>query len=108
MVERVSRASLSRTQDRDAWAVIFRHPVRKDDSGRAGRRVRRGLGTDDRNEAQALVDQLNAILSDPTLWVPSARVPAARRFDERVVRAFYEELVVDAAEAPALRDELLP
>ncbi len=59
-------ASLSRSQDREGWSVIFRHPVLKDRvTGRPGRRVRRGLGTRDQKRAEELVSQLNTILKEP-------------------------------------------
>ncbi|CAM5674314.1 hypothetical protein STENM327S_07619 [Streptomyces tendae] len=62
-------ASKNRTQGRDGWSIIFRHPARLDPStGRPGRRVRRGLGTSDDTEADALVEQLNEILRTPSLW----------------------------------------
>ena len=45
-------ATLSRSQGRSAWAVIFRHPVRVDpNTGKPGLRVRQGLGTADEAEA---------------------------------------------------------
>ena len=83
------QASKSRSQGRDSWAVIFRHPVRLDPSGRPGRRVRRGLGTRDEAEADRLVGQLNEILQHKELWDPSARVEASTRFDARVVDIFF-------------------
>ena len=48
------KATLSRSPGRSAWAVIFRHPVRLDPDGKPGRRVRRGLGTGNREEAERL------------------------------------------------------
>lgn len=51
-------ASKSRNQGRDAWSVIFRHPVRFDTStAKPGRRIRRGLGTTDEVEAGRLVEE---------------------------------------------------
>ena len=58
-------ATLSRSQGRSAWAVIFRHPVRVDlNTGRPGLRVRQGLGASDGAEANDLKDQLNQPLSE--------------------------------------------
>lgn len=95
MSELKYRATLSQSQDRKSWAVIFRHPLRFDSSGRPGLRVRRGLGEPDREKAQRLVYQLNGILKDPSMWNPSARSIAARKFEEPVVAAFYDKLPSD-------------
>ncbi|MGW3311997.1 hypothetical protein ACWDG9_36045 [Streptomyces sp. NPDC001073] len=101
-------ASKNRTQGRDGWSVIFRHPVRLDPStGRPGRRVRRGLGTSDDAEADALVEQLNEILRTPSLWEPLARYKAAGLFDSRVVDVFYEGLEAARTDFRSIRDDLL-
>jgi hypothetical protein len=68
-------ASRVRDPGRNRYAVIFRHPVRLDASGRPGRRVRRGLGTTDEQTANALVQQLNTLLSSEEYWTASARAP---------------------------------
>ncbi|GAA4975215.1 hypothetical protein [Actinoplanes utahensis] len=102
-------ATKSRNQGRDAWSVIFRHPVRLDVStNKPGRRVRRGLGTADEVEAAALIDELNEILRTPSLWEPAARVGAAARFDSRVVDIFYDGLEATQVDFSAVRDQLLP
>ena len=45
-------ASLSKTQGRNTWAVIFRHPKRTDPTtGKEGLRVRQSLKTDNEQEA---------------------------------------------------------
>jgi hypothetical protein len=101
-------ASKSRTQGRDGWSVIFRHPVRIDPgTGRPGRRVRRGLGTSDDAEADHMVEQINEILATPDLWERSARLRAAARFDERVVDVFYEGMEMALINFTALRDDLI-
>ncbi|MFD4786624.1 hypothetical protein ACFWN1_05985 [Streptomyces sp. NPDC058459] len=101
-------ASKNRTQGRDGWSVIFRHPVRLDPTtGRPGRRVRRGLGTSDDAEADALVEQLNEILRTPSLWEPLARYKAAGLFDSRVVDVFYEGLEAARTDFRSIRDDLL-
>ena len=102
-------ASKSRTQGRGSWAVIFRHPVRIDPAtGRAGRRVRRGLGTADDAEADRLVAQLNEILGSEELWEPSARVKAAGRYDELVVDLFFDGMEAAQVDFGSVRDGLLP
>ncbi len=67
-------ASLSRTQGRNTWAVIFRHPKRTDPAtGKEGLRVRQSLKTDNEQEAATLRDQMNALLASPQLWDLGAR-----------------------------------
>ncbi|NED08761.1 hypothetical protein G3I55_44870, partial [Streptomyces sp. SID6648] len=98
-------ASKNRTQGRDGWSIIFRHPARLDPStGRPGRRVRRGLGTSDDTEADALVEQLNEILRTPSLWEPLARHKAAALYDSRVVDVFYEGLEAARTDFRSIRD----
>ena len=101
-------ASKSRSQGREGWAVIFRHPVRLDGTGKPGRRVRRGLGTSDENLATQLVAELNEILQRPELWEPAARVGLAARFDERVLDIFYDGMEPSAHDPEAMRNDILP
>lgn len=109
MVERTYKASLSQSQGREGWSIIFRHPVRIDPAtGKPGRRVRQGLGTRDKEEAAHLVDEMNEILADPTFWEASARSRAERVFDSRVVDIFYYELVPEIIDFSAIRDSVIP
>ena len=101
-------ASKSRSQGREGWAVIFRHPVRLDGTGKPGRRVRRGLSTNDENLATQLVAELNEILQRPELWEPAARVGLAARFDERVLDIFYDGMEPSAHDPEAIRNDILP
>lgn len=101
-------ASKNRSQGRDSWAVIFRHPVRLDSSGKPGRRVRRGLGTADAVEADRLVTELNVLLSSPELWEPASRLAVEARFDERVLDIFYDGIVSTPSDSQAVRDSILP
>ena len=52
--------------NRPGWSIGFRHPLRKDASGRTGLKMRRGLGTSDEAEADAMVAEMNVILGDPS------------------------------------------
>ncbi|MGD9794045.1 MAG: hypothetical protein AB7V43_11240 [Acidimicrobiia bacterium] len=88
--------------------MIFRHPARLDTAGKAGRRVRRGLGTPDVTEADRLVEQLNEVLRTPELWEPSSRQQAESRFDSRVVDIFFEGIEPQQLDYEAIRDEVLP
>lgn len=103
-----SRATLSKAQGRKSWCVIFRHPVRKDSKGQPVR-VRRGLGTSDKSEAQALVDQLNELLDSPDLHTPESIVVAEQKYSTKIISAFYDKLT--PSESPnflALREDSLP
>ncbi len=101
-------ASLSQSQGREGWCILFRHPARNKKDGRPGYRVRRGLGTADREEAQKLVDEMNEILRTPALWNAAARETAARRFKARVVSAFYDPLLPDQRDPWGLRESVVP
>src|SRR2546423_14978945 len=86
MTERIYRATLSQSQGREGWSVIFRHPVLLDRStGKPGRRVRRGLGTKDLKAAGRLVSELNELLADRTFWEASSQTTALTRFSSIVV-----------------------
>lgn len=102
------QASLSRSQGRSSWSVIFRHPTRTDKAGNVGLRVRRGLGVSDEAEAQQLVDQLNEILSDRSMWNPSERASAEQRYDHRIVAAFYDHMTPELHDQWEIRNNELP
>lgn len=103
-------ASVRHNPGRRSLIVDFRHPLRPDPSnqGKPGRKVRRGLGTDDSTIAEKLVDQLNRLLADPALHSPAARAKAATRFDPRVVEIFYDGIGPKKKDYRALREEHLP
>lgn len=108
-MKRSYSASLSRSQGRVGYSIIFRHPVRRDErTGRRGIRVRRGLGTRDRVEAEQLRDELNQLLSDPKYRSLAARTEAERRFDPRVVEIYFHKMVPKEFDFRALRDEAIP
>ncbi|MCG5078265.1 ATP-binding protein [Paraburkholderia tagetis] len=93
MTDAFYTASLSRTQGRSTWAIIFRHPKRTDPTtGKTGLRVRQSLKTDDEQEAAKLRDDMNVLLSSPHLWDLGARDQALVALDTRVVDIFYYKL----------------
>lgn len=101
-------ASLSRSQGRKGWAVIFRHPTRIDtNTGRTGLRVRQGLGTADEVEATSLRDQLNELLSDESYWNLSARSEAEKRFHHRVVEIFFHGMEPEENDFGVIRDSFI-
>ncbi len=100
-------ATLSRSQGRSAWAVIFRHPARLDpNTSKPGLRVRMGLGTADDSEAGILREQLNQLLADENFWNASARSEAAQRFHSRVVEIFFHGMEPEANDFGASRDAI--
>jgi len=102
-------AALSRSQGRNAWAVIFRHPVRIDpNTGKRGLRVRQGLGTADDAEANKLKDQLNLLLSDKTFWSLAGKSDAEKRFHRRVVEIFYHGMEPDESDYGSVREAIIP
>ena len=102
-------ASLSQTQGRSGFSIIFRHPARRDDaSGKPGVRVRRGLGTRDEAEAERLRSELNVLLGNPEYHDPDARAEAERRFDRRVVDIFFDKMMPEETDFTALREAAIP
>src|SRR5689334_1440474 len=96
MAQRIHRATLSQSQGRQGWSVIFRHPVLIDrTTGKPGRRVRRGLGAQDEKIARRLVAELNELLEDKLYWQPSSRARALTQFSPLVVDIFYHDVVPD-------------
>lgn len=102
------KASLSRSQGRKSWCVIFRHPMRTGSDGKPGLRVRRGLGTDGQHEAKVLVDQLNEILSNEDYWKLSAKETALRKFHPKVVAAFYDSIESKTIDPWSVREQIMP
>ena len=108
MVEQQFKASLSQSQGRRAWCIIFRHPLRHDSQGHVGLRVRRGLGTTDRAEAERLKDQMNELLSDKELWNPAAQERAKSIYDSHVIGAFYDNLTPIEQDFWGVRERIIP
>ena len=102
-------ATLSQSQGRTGYSVIFRHPVRKDDAtGKPGVRVRRGLGTRDRPEAEKLRTELNQLLAEQKYHDVAMRAEAERRFDERVVEIFFDKMVPEEIDFRRIRNDEIP
>jgi hypothetical protein len=101
-------ATAKRNPGRKAWLVEFRHPLRSDSNNRPGRKTRKGLGTEDEADAQRIVEQLNILLGDESLWSLGAKPEAERRFDARVVEIFFSEIEPRGGATALFRDRLLP
>ena len=102
------KASLSKTQGRHSYSIIFRHPVRKDpNTGESGRRVRAGLGTRDEAEANALVSQMNELLANSQFWTKGAEETARGRFNPRIVDAFFRNIVPQKKDFMDIREQVI-
>ena len=101
-------AAKSRSAGRTGWSISFRHPLRTDIDGKAGLKVRRGLGTADELVADRLVAEMNVLLQDQRYWAVTAKSLAAERFSPVVVDAFYTGLEVPMSSDLELRDESIP
>lgn len=101
-------ASRAPVKGGEGWTISFRHPLRKDPRGKQGRKVRRGLGTADEDKAQALVEQMNILLGDPSWHSISKRPEAERRFDLLIVRAFYDDIEAPLSNSWDIREARLP
>lgn len=95
---------------RKSWCVLFRHPLLPDPSGKPGRRVRYGLGTDIRENAERIVADLNAILANEDLWKPGAREFVAKTLNLNPValECFYDDIQAKPVESWTRRNEILP
>src|SRR5260370_21126916 len=101
------RASKSRS-NRPGWSISFRHPLRNDVRGRPGLKMRRGLGTSDEALAEAMVAEMNVILSDQSLWNTAKRAEAVLRFSKAGVEAFYDEIQAGQENTEDLRPSHMP
>lgn len=100
-------ASKSQTQNRPGWAISFRHPLLKDGKGKPGRKMRRGLGTEDATTADTLVNQMNMLLGDESWWNTAKRPEAELNFHKIVVSAFFDELQAGRFLPEAIRDKVI-
>ncbi len=106
MLTRTYSASLSQSQGRRGYSIIF---TRLDETtGKPGIRVRRGLGTRDKAVAERLRDELNQLLADPGYRNAAARAEAERRFDPRVVDIYFDKMSPEEFDFRGLRDEAIP
>ncbi|MBE9516903.1 MAG: hypothetical protein IME93_07975 [Proteobacteria bacterium] len=101
-------ATAKQNPGRKSWLVEFRHPLKTDNNNKPGKKTRKGLGTNDEQEAQRLTTQLNRLLSDESLWSIGLQADAAKQFDDKVVEIFYDEIAPRTQSAVQLRDKLLP
>lgn len=94
--------------NRPGWSVIFRHPKRSDSRGRPGLKIRKGLKTKDDDEADRLVGQLNELLKDERWWAIDRRKEAELKFEEVVVKIFFDGMEAGKLSSVDARDEKIP
>lgn len=102
------KAAAKQNPGRKSWLVEFRHPLRNDANNKPGKKTRKGLGTEDEHEAIRLVEQLNQLLSNESLWSVGAQAEALKHYDAKVVEIFYGEIAPRIGVSLDLRDKLLP
>lgn len=95
-----------RNPGRRSFVVTFRHPL-KTENGRPGRKVCKGLGTDDETKAREMEKQVNALLGRPELHSLAGREEAARTFDPAVVEIFYGHFDPVVTSHRAVRERLM-
>lgn len=102
-------ASAKRNPGRKGFVISFRHPL-KTENGRPGKKVCKGLGTDDEAVAKKLEEQMNALLAREDLHSVASRAEAERAFAEypAIVEIFYGDLDPSATSHRAQRERLLP
>ena len=101
-------ASKSPTKDRPGFSISFRHPCRTDSKGKPGLKVRRGLGTAEPAEADALEAKINQLLAEESSRNASRYQDALQAFSTVVVDAFFDGLQASVANPVALRDSIIP
>jgi len=103
----VPLARLGQNRDRNGYFVEFRHPKRLDSNGKLGRKIRRGLGTD-RESAEAILADLQAILADEYWWSFERKTEAEEKFREKfAVSIFYEGMEPTPPDYAAIREKVI-
>ena len=100
-------ASKSLPKGRSSWVINFRHPLRTDPRTGQGLKVRRGLSTADESQAQRLVDEMNALLSDERFHNIAMKREAERLFSSVVVNAFYDGIENAAPDTWNVREKYI-
>ena len=101
-------ATAKRNQGRQSFVIEFRHPLITDNNGKKGRKVRKGLGTTDEQEAKELEKQLNQLLQDESWHSIAAENRAKNGFDGRIVEIFYRDICPSSSIPQELREKYLP
>lgn len=101
-------ATAKRNPGRKGYVITFRHPL-KMEGGRPGKKVFKGLGTNDEVTARHLEARMNSLLARPDLHSVGSRADALKEgFEAIIVEIFYGDLDPSATSHRTLRDRLLP
>ncbi|MBS0659124.1 MAG: hypothetical protein JSR82_12855 [Verrucomicrobia bacterium] len=101
-------ASLSRSQGRSGWSVIFRHPVRLDpNTGKPGLRVRQGLGTVDETEGNLIREHLDQLLAEEAFRSSASRPQAEARFHRRAVEIYFHGMEPEECDFGTIRESII-
>ncbi len=101
-------AAKVRSKEGATWVLTFRHPLKTDQRGKPGRKMRRSAGTTDEVRAEQLREQLNTLLSDEGWFSADRQAAAAELFDDVVVRAFYEDITTPTVRSFDVRGQKIP
>ena len=109
MKKHIYTARKQKSEGRNYFSVAFRHPM-KQEQGRPGRQICRGMKTDNEARADAVVAGLNELLAATDLHSLAGEEEARRRgFDPQVIEIFYEGLEPGSTVSPQeLRNQMLP
>src|SRR5665213_1163632 len=109
MKKHIYTARKQKSEGRNYFSVAFRHPM-KQEQGRPGRQICRGLKTDNEARADAVVAGLNELLGATELHSLAGEEEARRRgFDPQVIEIFYEGLEpASTVSHRELRNQMLP
>jgi hypothetical protein len=91
---------------RKKWCVQFFHPKISNAAGKP-KRVRYGIGTEDQEEAEKILADLNTILSNEELWNPGAKEIASRTYHPTAVACFYEGIEAKIVDPWTRREEVI-
>lgn len=91
---------------RKKWCVQFFHPKISSAAGKP-KRVRYGIGTENREEAEKILTDLNAILANEELHPPGAREIASRAYHPTAVACFYEGIEAKIVDPWIKREEVI-
>lgn len=94
--------------NRPGWCVTFKHPKRSDSRGKPGLKLRKSLSTQDDQRADALVAQLNELLSNERWWSIDRRKEAELQFDPLIVAIFFDGMEAGTIDSRSLRDQKIP
>lgn len=101
-------ARLDTHPGRPGFLIEFRHPGVLDNLGKPGRKTRRGLATNDPQEANKILSDVSALLADPELHSPIARKLSKSKYHAKAVEIFYDAFIRNSDSGKKRREKALP